>query len=733
MYTIIDDEAPKLTTGNYKYLVTDDAPAPANKPAAGDQLEQAFAPYADFGSGFYRGVQDITDTLVKGGSRAVDFVSKTAGNPTNTAKTVDDAIKHNQQQYQNEVGDSNAANVGQVGGQIFGTLPLTALKVMQGAGMGAQMANGAIQGGAAGAATSSAYDSPAEIQAGIGATVGALAPPAVRGVARAAAPLVDMAKGTYSNIANKITGASNAVSQFGDDIGAIRRALQSGNPAAQGALAIHLEKQLDRIGVDYKALMPEAQTSLLADAEKSLRLTGKLSPDMLARNADMVALGIKPTAGSLTRDPRVWQFEQNTAGVPGEAGDKLTQRFVENNRAIAESLEKLKGKTGGVAATPYEAGEGGVEATLAKYKEMQQEIGAQYKIIKEAKGNDIGLQPKTLFKTIEDNIDNADADSLMDSIRRKMTRYGLVDEKGIPKDNAFLTVENAEELRKFIGGLSDKGDPSIKRIKGLIIDSLDDDVINTAGDDAYKSARDASRARFQEFSPKPLKGITDGKTVADDVLQRNVLSAKVADVAAFKKSLTTGTPDQVARGGQAWNDLRLQTMQHIIDQSTDAGGKIQGSRLAKALDGLGKERLEVIFSKEELSHLGTIKRAAYNTTVAVPESRVNYSGTGAFLADLMGRAGIGKNVVKVANAATNVPVIGTALSPVTGLMKMSGDMIDSAATSSAVGKTLQASPTGMQQILVNDSREAAIAKLLADSPVSQTGVALANSLRKRSQ
>lgn len=97
--------------------------AGGNKPAPaqpqGYTLKQAAKDFMTIPRGVYRGVQDVTDTLVKGGASLADMV--TGGN---ARQSVDRSAQANQQNYQQDYGDSTLAGVSRVGGNILATAPV---------------------------------------------------------------------------------------------------------------------------------------------------------------------------------------------------------------------------------------------------------------------------------------------------------------------------------------------------------------------------------------------------------------------------------------------------------------------------------------------------------------------------------------------------------------------------------------------------------------------------------
>lgn len=173
-------------------------PAPQS-PGLGSMLyNNMVQPYVDLGKGAYRGLQNITDTLMQGGSTAVD---KLAG--TNTRASVDAAIKGNRAAYEAGLKNPNWAKAGEIGGEIVGTLPLapesgaTWLAGKAGPAVANALgkvpglltaANGAIQGGVTAGLTSSTSDAPLGQQIATGAGFGAVAAPLAAGVGRVLSP-----------------------------------------------------------------------------------------------------------------------------------------------------------------------------------------------------------------------------------------------------------------------------------------------------------------------------------------------------------------------------------------------------------------------------------------------------------------------------------------------------------------------------------------------------------------
>ena len=128
-------------------------------------------------AGIYRGFKDVTDTLIKGGASAVDYL---AG--TNTRASVDEAAAQSARDYEQTYGKSTIAGGGRLVGNIVATAPVGAVVAAPLKGFGGVLLK---SGNAADAALANRFILPAaESLASAGFRTGVAAP--TTGVARAA-------------------------------------------------------------------------------------------------------------------------------------------------------------------------------------------------------------------------------------------------------------------------------------------------------------------------------------------------------------------------------------------------------------------------------------------------------------------------------------------------------------------------------------------------------------------
>jgi hypothetical protein len=487
---------------------------------------------------------------------------------------------------------------------------------------------------------------------GVGATQGALASSTMftpEGESRLKNMLLGAAFG--GAVPAVLQGAKQAI------IGLTRSMTQPSAETLAG-IATNLAQELKANGVDWSKLPAAAQQSLLADAKAAVSAGADLQGDALARKATIEAVGAKPTRASVTRAPRDWQTEKNLRGIK-DVGEPIVAREQENAAALQNYLETLGGPRSG--ETAYQVGDKVGYAVEARHAATGRDVSALYGKVREA-APDAAIFPSKLSATLDTLGDIADADSVVQSVGRRLKRLGADD----PSTAQALDISKAEELRKFIGGL-DTSTPTKKMAVTKLVGALDDDVMEHAGGDAFASARAAAKARFDEFGARPVKALIEGKIAPEDVVDRLFLAGKVDDVRDLTKTL------RQSPGGQgALQSVKGAVLDHLLLKATGATsidqipGQFSGARFSKALEAIEPEKLHQLFSPAEIEGLRRLQSASRYLTEEVPFSDVNHSKTGAAIANLILKIG-------------STPVLGQITGMVAAPVKMGVDWAKNAA------------------------------------------------------
>lgn len=500
-------------------------------------------------------------------------------------------------------------------GQIASTIPLGGAgiggKALAAAPRTAAAANRVIQGAMGGAAVRDSGEG-AGYNPVIGAGVNAVMPPAVGaalGYLGTRKP-VQAAIDAVRPLAGKIAGA---VDDMGD--------------AAYGYLAPRLTP-----GKVIPKSLPRAPMPAPAASAPVREAFGR-GADVRMNNFKKIGID-NPTTGMVTRDPRAWTFERETAKAAG-VGDDLVGQFQEVSKGLERAAQGLvRGRN---APTDPEAVGIAVQKALDdKRSEMQRVTGALYTKVREERGDKAAGTIENFLDLVDapDVTDNPTFDAIRTGIMRRLQRFGMAGESGLVRNGANISIGQAEELRKLVGGLGDGKDSAVRFIRGKLIDAIDDDVVEAVGDDAFKAARASARARFEEFGKTFSGKMADSAIAPEQVTQRIMgQGTRLSDVRSMRDSLLGGTPEQTTRGQQAWQGIGAQAMNDLFARSRMADGGLSGAQLGKNFASAGP-KLRQILSPAEYKQLQRVVIAARDATTAPAFSAVNHSNTASAAANM---------------------------------------------------------------------------------------------------
>lgn len=488
-------------------------------------------------------------------------------------------------------------------GNVAATAPAAFIPGGAAAGLGTRMAAGAAGGALSGGAM---YTPEGESKAGqvvTGALLGGLAPAA-------------------------ITGGTKLIS---GGINAGKRAIQPVISAASNntpEIVLKLQGALSREGIDFTKLSREVQASLLDDAKRALAAGGDLDAGAVARRADIESLGIKPTLGQLTRDPRQWQFERNTAGIQG-AGDALTNRFVQQGQQLNQAVQSVSKGIGGKAADDYGAAESALAGLRGADATKRGAVDAAYQAARGSSGRYADLDHISFVEQANNALDSGMLGTYLPAQVR-----GLLNDVAAGK--LPLNVNTATQLDSVLSAAQRGGNPAEAKAIGVIRSALADAPIASAEGEgaraAFDTARGLARDRFAQIENTPaLKAALDD-VAPDAFFNKYILRGDARDLGQLRKTLETSNP-------QAWNDVRGQVVDYL-QRAANGGnedGRFSGVAFKKALDKIGPQRLKELFGGEELAQLHTIARAGKALTEQVPLSNVNNSNTASAITNLLQR------------------------------------------------------------------------------------------------
>ena len=536
-FSVPDDATPEQVTAEAQKLVARQQPKKQAKKSSG--------PLGWVGDNVLSPLNEAIIGIPEGIYNAASAVT----DPVSALIFGEDAVKHARGQRQRASDAATnalvsrrapvARDIGRAAGAM--AIPLPGKKLQEG-GKLAKTAYRAMQGAVGGAAVRNPGDD-AGTPAAIGAAANVVLPPVISSIAQTA-PAQALGRGISKMAAPLIGAADNAAE----------------------AVLPSVNQFLGRSHVPLRG-MPAPTAAPLAP----------LGREAQARAARFQALGVdKPTTGMVTRDPAAFSFEQNASKLSG--GDELATQMREVEAKLVDKGRSLVRNLGG--AKGAEATGSAVDDVLdTKRAEMQKVTSKLYEKVRETRGDERIGNLDTLRRSFDHSelADNPVYEDMTAAIMKRLGRYA--DRDG---GSVGVTLRQAEELRKFIGKLGNTTDPTARGARAELINALDDDVVNAVGDDAFKTARASATARFQEFS-KTFAGRLADEKMAPELLTKRILGdgVKMSDLRALRKSLTTGTPEQVARGQDAWRGLQAQAIDDLLSKSVDADGNLVGSTLSR--------------------------------------------------------------------------------------------------------------------------------------------------------
>jgi hypothetical protein len=558
-------------------------------------------------------------------------------------------------------------------------------------------------GAAGGALSSGAEFSPGgtfgekAMQAAIGGTVGAVLPEVAGTVARG------------------VTGAGQAAAT------ALRPITSNMSNAEIFTLVQQAGRNID-FTFDIGKLGNSAREQLLKDARAQLKTSGEVSPLAIVRRQDFEKLGIDPTRGQLSRDPFQYQTEINLAQLQG-IGEPLMQRFSQQPGQFAAALERVR--PGGVVPA-YEAGAQILEAIgpratkTGTYGELGRAIDDIYMTARNSPGADAELPYSPFKNRITDILDNFE-DQIPSPIVKRINEFA-------PDGGRDFSIKEAVKFRELLNSrIRASKDPAVTSPLTALkteLDSFFTEVAESSGPNAVEAIKvfregiGASAERARAFEAPGLKAAVSGEAVPEDFVKKFVIGGKIDDLRAVKNALLRQdvSVEQQAQNMAAWEALRGQVIQNMLNRASPDGVNFSQAQYRKAYNelgaptGKGNSKLEILFQPEEIGTLASIRRAseaAFAPPVSGGVPLANRSGTTAAAVNLMNRIpGINAlrasveeagQTSRVASALQPVPVPSAAISSAQAALR------DAAA--SAVGNVATRTVPPMSAPLIQQLRE----------------------------
>jgi hypothetical protein len=546
-------------------------------------------------------------------------------------------------------------------------------RTMAGAGSfakGADMLARGVTGGAKSAAQTMAANPGQQVAAGAGAG-------AAGGSVREAGggPWEQAIAALVGGVAGGVAGPA-----IGNKAQATLDAMRSRvAPPSPQAVDVQIDLALRRQGIDYAALAGDVKSALRAEVADALRTGGTLRPETVARLADFRTVGATPTRGTITLDPVQLTREKNLAKTGANSTDVSLQRLAgvenENNRVLIDALNK----TGANTTQDTVGGARQVIGTLEQRLAAQKgNVDRLYEGARDSAGRSFPLDHVAFTNRANNLLDDALVSAALPvDVRNAMNR--------IARGEMPFTVDQAEMLKTRIGDLQrGEANGNIRKALGFVRQAIDESPImplgqqsgpvgaarannpgnlpyvpgsTSLGDEAvasFNKARAANREMMQRIESTPaLKAVYEG--VEPDKFVQTYITGQGKD-ATIKG--VTALRDAVADDAGALQAIRGQIAAHLkgraLNGAADEVGNFSAANYDAALKSIGREKLALFFSREEIAQLEAAGRVARYTQVQPRGSAVNNSNSGALIGgrgldlldQLAGRMPIGQDTIR---------------------------------------------------------------------------------------
>ena len=373
--------------------------------------------------------------------------------------------------------------------------------------------------------------------------------------------------------------------------------------------------------------------------------------------------GISGTQAQITRDPSLWRQEKELAKLNTSSSRTLNQTHIDNHQQVTGKVQDLADSTGASASDTY-GKMTDLYKGLKKYdKDVKNHINSLYDTASNLAESNTPINHTKLLTELQSTLKaNGEAD-----------KFGGVKSiiQGKLNPSGKLTLRDAEAAKKVLNHqISSTTDGSkrwaLMQAKEMIDKHIDDTVMNNP---AVGNARDAWVAAKNTYkdhaalvdSNQVLKAAIEGNA-PDDAFKNMVLTGNVEDINSL-----VGLLKKLSNSDQLIADLQGATIEHFLNKATNANnGAFSPAQFAKSIDGFGENRLNALFTPEQITQLKDIKQVSDIVLQEPLGANVNHSNTSSALVN---------RVLGLVRGTSKVPVLGKPLGIAVEGVKTVGDLM----------------------------------------------------------
>lgn len=329
-----------------------------------------------------------------------------------------------------------------------------------------------------------------------------------------------------------------------------------------------------------------------------------------ARVQTLQRIGISDVRKSaIEGDQAAASSDYQTSKLDNPSGTLLKSTINQEKQALQNHAEQIVHDTGSTIGTDQSTLYNRGNIILAPLDNLKsyfdQKTNELYKEADSRAGNVPIEMPKTQEYIGGDKADftgSVEGEALLKGINARMKSLGMMDEQGTPQ---AVTVQQAEQLKQY---LNNQWQPRTARLIRKMKDSIDDDVLSSAGEDIYQQARAMRAIRAKTIDdPNGIAKIMDSS--GPDGVNRSVPVEKVADTLAgmpvdqlnhIVNTLKNVPEELKPQAQEAINEIKG----HFANKVYEIGSKNQGQWNSKGVNNYlknNKEKINQLFTPEEIS------------------------------------------------------------------------------------------------------------------------------------
>ena len=463
-------------------------------------------------------------------------------------------------------------------------------------------------------------------QIGVGAATGAILTPIFEGVVFGLTGAVNALAKTPKRLKNWLSGET----RWGKVRGTIENAFKAN-------------------GVEFNNLPVGLQDKILSELRWAMNKGGTMDEASMDRLASYIAQDIPSfTRGQVSRDPQQFTREQNLQA--SEAGAPLQQAFQSQTSQLQSNIDKMASRSGIPASVDNVADDYAMgivaQRRLKEQKEaLETEENKLWKAYRDGEGRDIEIDRASVGDAIEEIREEIGIESIVPAVKTRLEQLGFFGDS--PKRP--FNIHQIDLLKKLINNnfksMSDAERLAVKRINRAIDESFESIEKGQMSEDVWKklsNARDFSRRIYSLREENPaLDAVYTNSLVPDEFIKKFVLKIPVKN---FEKLV-----NQLGQGdGQALAHLRYRIIMRIKEAAAPEGEGFSYGRLKGAIDRIGGRKLKMLLGDKEWDYLQQLMRVTKDLKKAPEFSRVNYSGSGVAVLNMLDR---------MMGRVTNVPYV----------------------------------------------------------------------------